>query len=51
MAIHTQLPIYKVAYDLLDVVTDLVKNMQRDFKRSIGEKINTSFFGWLGALD
>lgn len=38
MAIHTQLPIYKVAYDLLDVVTDLVKNMQRDFKRSIGEK-------------
>ncbi|RKE36683.1 hypothetical protein B0G76_2885 [Paraburkholderia sp. BL23I1N1] len=41
MAIHTQLPIYKVAYDMLDVVTDLVKNMQRDFKRSIGEKINT----------
>lgn len=40
MAIHTALPIYKVAYDLLDVVTDLVKNMQRDFKRSIGEKIN-----------
>lgn len=39
MATHTQLPIYKVAYDLLDVVTDLVKNMQRDFKRSIGEKI------------
>ena len=40
MAIHTQLPIYKVAYNLLDVVTDLVKNMQRDFKRSIGEKIS-----------
>lgn len=40
MAIHTQLPIYKVAYDLLDVVTDVVKNMRRDFKRSIGEKIN-----------
>lgn len=40
MATHTHLPIYKVAYDLLDVVTDLVKNMQRDFKRSIGEKIN-----------
>ncbi len=39
MATHTQLPIYKVAYDLLDVVTDLVKNMQRDFKRSIGDKI------------
>ncbi|OBR52377.1 four helix bundle protein [Paraburkholderia tropica] len=40
MALHTQLPIYKVAYDLLDAVTDVVKNMQRDFKRSIGEKIN-----------
>lgn len=39
MATHTQLPIYKAAYDLLDVSTDFVKNMQRDFKRSIGEKI------------
>lgn len=35
MAIHTQLPIYKVTYDLLDVVTDFAKNMPRDFKRSI----------------
>ena len=25
MATHTQLPIYKAAYDLLDVVTDLAK--------------------------
>lgn len=40
MTIHTQLPIYKVAYDLLDVVTDLVKNMPRNFKASIGEKVN-----------
>ena len=40
MTTHAQLPIYKAAYDLLDVVTDLTKNMQRDFKRSIGEKIN-----------
>lgn len=40
MAIHTQLSIYKAAYDLLDVVADLVKNMNRDFKRSIGEKIS-----------
>jgi len=39
MALHTQLPIYKVAYDLLDVVTDLTKNMPRDVKRSIGGKI------------
>lgn len=40
MALHTQLPIYRAAYVLLDVVTDLVKNMPRDFKRSIGEKIS-----------
>ena len=40
MAIHTQLPIYKVAYDLLVVVTGAVKSMPRDLKRNIGEKIS-----------
>jgi hypothetical protein len=40
MATHTNLPIYKVAYDLLNAVTDLVKNMPRDFKKSIGTKIS-----------
>ena len=40
MAITSTLPIYKVAYDLLDAVTDLVKNMPRDFKQSIGKKIS-----------
>jgi len=40
VALHTNLPIYKAAYSLLDVVTDLVKNMPRDFKRNIGEKIS-----------
>ena len=40
MALHTNLPIYKVAYNLLDVITDLVKNMPRDFKNSIGSKIS-----------
>lgn len=40
MALHTNLPIYKVTYDLLDVVTDLAKNMPRDFKQSIGGKIS-----------
>lgn len=39
MAIHTTLPIYKAAYDLLDAVTDLSKNMPRDFKASIGGKL------------
>ena len=41
MATHTSLPIYKVAYDLLDVITDLVKNMQRDHKRNLGDKLTT----------
>ncbi len=39
MAIHSNLPIYKAAYTLLDVVTEMTRNMRRDFKRSIGEKI------------
>lgn len=39
MAIHTDLNIYKVAYDLLDVITELAKNMPRDFKQSIGGKL------------
>ena len=39
MAKHTELPIYKVAYDLLDVIIDLAKNMPRDFKQSIGGKL------------
>lgn len=39
MAIHTQLPIFQVAYQLLDVSTDLAKNMPRDFKVSIGREI------------
>ena len=41
MALHHHLPIYKVAYDLLGTVTDLVKNMERGFKRSVGEKLST----------
>jgi hypothetical protein len=40
MAQTTHLPIYKVAYDLLGLVTDLVRNMPRDSKQTIGFKIN-----------
>jgi hypothetical protein len=36
MALHTSLPIYKVAYDLLSVATDYVQNMPRAFKAAIG---------------
>jgi len=39
MALHFDLPIYKVAYDLLNAITDLAKNMPRDFKQSIGGKL------------
>lgn len=39
MAIHTNLPIYKVAYDLLDVATEVTRDMPRDFKQSLGGKI------------
>jgi len=39
MATHTTLPIYKAAYDLLGLSSDMVKNMNRDYKRTIGEKI------------
>jgi hypothetical protein len=39
MALHTSLPIYKVAYDLLSVATDVTRNMPRDFKASLGGRI------------
>jgi hypothetical protein len=39
MALHTQLPIYKVSYDLFNFVLDLAKNMPRDFKALIGTKL------------
>ena len=39
MALHTSLPIYKVAYDLLSVATDYVQNMPRPFKAAIGGRV------------
>jgi len=39
MALHTELPIYKSAYDLLSAASDVTRNFPRDFKRSIGEKV------------
>ncbi len=39
MALHSNLPIYKVAYDLLSVATDLTRDMPRDSRASIGAKI------------
>lgn len=39
MALHHQLPIYKLASDLASLATDLIKNMPRDLKRTLGEKV------------
>lgn len=39
MAIHSELPTYKAAYDLLGIATDLVRNLPRDIKSNIGGKI------------
>ncbi|WP_454674869.1 four helix bundle protein [Achromobacter pestifer] len=40
MAIHTDLPVYKLACDLLDTVSDLTLNMPRHFGRTFGGRIN-----------
>lgn len=39
MALHSELPIYKVAYDLLTHVVQITRSIPRDFKKSIGDKI------------
>lgn len=39
MALHHQLPIYKLAYDLLSTAVDATRSIPRDFKRLIGEKV------------
>jgi hypothetical protein len=39
MALHKDLPVYKLAYDLLSLATDLTRNMPRDFKASLGGRI------------
>jgi hypothetical protein len=39
MALHTELPIHKLAYDLLGLAVDLVRNMPRDVKKTLGDTI------------
>lgn len=40
MGIHTDLDVYKTAYDLTGlVVDDLIRNMPRDVKRALGERL------------
>jgi hypothetical protein len=40
MATHHQLPIFKVAYDLLSLAIDVTKNIRRDIKQSLGSRIS-----------
>lgn len=42
MAMHTDLPIHKVAFDLLSLATDVTRNIPRDFKAGLGAKLNPS---------
>jgi hypothetical protein len=39
MTLHSDLPIYKVAYDLLALVVKAERNMPRDVKQSLGRPI------------
>ena len=39
MALHTELPIHKVAYDLASLAFDLIKNMPREVKPVIGSEL------------
>jgi hypothetical protein len=50
MALHTELPIHKTAYDLFDLVVDLVKNLPRDFKQSLGGKMRDEAIEILAAI-
>ena len=50
MALHIDLPIYKLAYDLLDLATDLTRNMPRDFKASLGGQIRVECVALMVAI-
>lgn len=39
MALASTLPIYRVTYELLQIVTRITKDMPRDYKQSLGGKI------------
>lgn len=39
MALASTLPIYRVTYNLLQVVTRITKDMPRDYKQSLGNKV------------
>lgn len=39
MALHNQLPVYKASYDFIIHIFEQVKHFNRDFKYTIGEKL------------
>jgi len=39
MALHSELPLYRACYDLLGVVSDVIRNMRRDIKTALGARI------------
>jgi hypothetical protein len=39
MAMHTDLKIYKIAYDLLSLSTDITRNIPRDLKAGLGAQV------------
>ena len=39
MALHSELPIYKVAYDLLGLIVQIARNMPRDVKQQLGSAL------------
>jgi hypothetical protein len=45
MAIHSELPIYKLTYELMLLAMEFIKNMRRDFKGTVGKEINTECLG------
>ena len=45
MGMHTDLPIHKVALDLLSLATDVTRNIPRDFKSGLGAKVRDECIG------
>ncbi len=39
MAMHHELPIHKIAFDLLSLATDITRNIPRDLKVGLGSKV------------
>ena len=44
MAIHTELPIYKLTYELMLLAMELTKHMPRELKATMGRKLHEECF-------